>query len=386
MFTFQAPASAEPGRIYRVSVNLEDPECPLDPSSTAQYWLAGAGKNVRIPLVSPGQSRLEVSNNGDKAPIPLAVVKGAFIELGRAAEYSTTLLAPPDQFDGWETEIDFYGSVKDRKQRFRWSTELTSASSAVLQVGMMPFSTGYEADPFSPPGLLASWPVDCVNCEFVVDLSPLPAPEPKKSPATSAQASDSVLDKMGQLISAAFNTIGDFFGNVAMSLAGLFGGSKEPETVPSLKTLEIEVSSSKVTIASPNLALNSATGPVNPLVFTTFYFRVLPMKDSDPAGGGSNTVILDWEGDSTPDINISIVTTPTPKPTPAAYEVEIACLPRRHPSNREMRLRRLRQRLRNTAGRMVGQVELWALLHDQPDRGQRPHSQEGGGYLRTGSR
>jgi hypothetical protein len=320
--TFEPPPTADAGRIYRVSAIVEDPQCSLDPVSASDYWLAGAGKNLRIPLVALGESRLEVSNNGDKPPKPLAEVKGAFMEFGRPALYSE--IVPPSPFDGWETQIDFYGSVKDREQRFRWSTDLASANSAVLQAGILPFSKGYEADPFSPPGIMATWPVNCANCEFVVDLSPLPAPKPKEPTGPSAQVSDSALDMLGKFVSDALDAVGSFFGNVLKAIAGLFGGSNEPAAKPTEKSMEIEASSSGVTAGSPNLVGYAEANPASPFAFTTFYFRVLPLNGGAPAGGGSNAVTMQWAGASPPELKVPpILTTPTPTPPASAYEVEI---------------------------------------------------------------
>ncbi|MHB9092219.1 MAG: hypothetical protein ACYC7H_12455, partial [Chloroflexota bacterium] len=346
--TFQPPSTTEAGRVYKVSAIVDDPQCALDPKSTSQYWLAGAGKDVRVAPVISGETRLEASSNGDKVPTPKPEVKGAFVEFGRPAYYSEVI--PPNPFDGWETQLEFWGSVEGRWQRFRWSTDLKAPASAVLQAGFFPFAKGYEKDPLSPPGLLASWPVDCVDCEFVVELSPLPVVAPKAPAPPTAAQNDSWLDKLGQLISAPFQAVGSFFGNLAQAVAGLFGGSQEPATQPSVKavpyvvspdvkvapgavspslkykyeTQEIVVPAAKVIFGSSNLATNGAAIPIYP-TFNTFYFRVLPLKDGNPVGGSSNSVIMHWGGQEPPaPLNIKITPpTPTPTPTVSPYKVQI---------------------------------------------------------------
>ncbi|MDP2659616.1 MAG: hypothetical protein Q8R28_02650 [Dehalococcoidia bacterium] len=309
-FTFQSPSGAEGGRVYQVSVEVDDPQCPLDSKAAKQYWLAGPANDIFLPLVLPGNTTLGASNNADKPAKPLPQVKGAFVEFGRSQDFIEVELDPSS---GWETEFTFHGNeLKDRKQRFRWSTDLTTPVSATVQVGALPFPKGYEKDPLSPPGMLLSWPVDCVNCEFVVDFSQLPMPgTAKTSAATSGGA---WYEMVGELVAAPVKAAGNVLADLGNALLGLFGGGSKDNAVKLTKVL---LPPSKPTDYV-------ASNKINPLVFDTFYFRAVPMKDGKAVGNGSNMVVMHWEAGEDPLKNIKFPNpTPTPVPTLSPYEVEI---------------------------------------------------------------
>lgn len=311
-FTFHLPSTAETGRMYQVSVKTDDPQCTLDSQSTKAYWLGSADKDILMPLAHSSDTTLVASNNGDKPPKPLPQVKGVMIEFGKPHQYDDA--KPSDPLSGWGTEFTFYGSdLKDRKQLFHWSTDLTTAVSGTLQVGWQPFPKGYEDAPLSPPGLLASWPIDCVDCEFIVDLSPLPVPEGQVPLA--ANQGGSWFEKLGQVVFAPFKAAGNLIADAANALASLFGGgSKETAAKPAPAG----------TLSPSNPANYKAANHINPLVFSTFYFRILPMGNGNVVGGSSNMVVFHWGGQQDPLENIKITNpTPTPTPTPSAYEAEI---------------------------------------------------------------
>ena len=323
-FTFQSPPGAEMGRIYQVSVNVDDAGCPLNPKSTKRLWLADAGRDFGMPLVTIAKTTLQVGNNGDQPPKPLPQVKGAFVEFGKPAQYGEVYPAAEDD-SGWGTALGLYGGeLKNRKQRFRWSTEATTAVSGTVQVAWLPLPKGYEDDPFAPPGLLLSWPVDCVNCEFVVDLSGLPAPGSDKPAAAAPTKGDSWLEKLGQIIVAPFKAVGDAFAAVAKAVAGLFGGSKETAAQPGQQSVAaVTPIAGSAASNAPKPGSYKVGKNIEPPVFSTFYFRILPAKDGKVAGAGSNTVVISWLGEENPLANIDLTAPPTPTPVPQPYEVEI---------------------------------------------------------------
>ena len=296
------PPQVDPGRLFRVSLKLGDPDCPTDPVAPPSYWLIG--QPVVLPTLLP-KTTLEACAVVDKTPCEYAVVKGAFVRRGEPAsipEYSGAAAAS----EAWETEKQYYAENLKGKQRFRSSTELTGSESAKLQASVLPFPKGDESDPMAPSGLVATWDIACVNCEFTVDLSPLAPASPPAKKHWYKSTFDVVTKPIkwaGQGVKAVFGKVGD--------VVGIGGGKSEPDVV--------EAGKAQLPAVKPGDYL--VAGPANPLAHpTTYYFRLLPLE-GEAAGAISNSVRFQ-QVDKPPPIVI-VNPSPTATPTESPYEVKI---------------------------------------------------------------
>jgi hypothetical protein len=304
-YTF-VPPQTEPGRLFFVSPKVDDPGCAPDPLAYPGYWVAGEA--VVFPMILPGQTALEACALGDKAPCEYALVKGAFVRRGEAPSYAESSVAPEG---AWVTEKGFYPEdLKKGKQRFRSSADL-APGPARLQASVLPFPKGSEGEPFSPPGVVASWDIPCINCEFTVDLSVL-APE---EPPSTTPWYQTWFKKLVAIVTKPFELAWQGVGKVAGKIGDLVGLGGGGDGTSSAKAADPQLSPAKP------LGDYLVGGQANPLLQpTTYYFRLLPLKGDTVAGAPSNPVRLQ-QVDKPPDLKI---TSPTPTAIPVyAYDVEI---------------------------------------------------------------
>jgi len=297
-YAFDVP-QADLGRLYKFSLKSDVPGCQLDLSGGKGFWVAGGA--VDVPVVLPGNTSLEACALRDKDPCEYPQVKGAFIRAGEPAEPPESPLESAAE-GAWVTELAFYpGELKGMKQRFRWSTDFGKPDGAKLQASVWPFPPGFEDDPLSPAGMVASWPVSCADCEFTVDLSPLaPATEP---------AQKSFLAKGIELITTPFKAAGQ----AVMKFVGfLFGGK---QSAPSA----VQAGEPVLPPQKPSDYL--VGGGSNPLLQpTTYYFRVVPMSSEKPSGAAASNTVRLQQVAKPPDLKFP---TPTPTPTPIVYAYEV---------------------------------------------------------------
>ena len=301
-YSFASPA-AEPGRLFKYSAQLDDKDCPLETKAATGFWLPGNA--IIIPVVLPGITTLEGCGLINKSPCALPLVKGAFVRSGEQPEYSESPLA--SQTEGsWMVDLGYNkaGDLKGRNQRFRSTSNLTGDKSnklqGKLQASVLPFANGNEDDYFAPPGLVASWDVECLGCEFVVDLSPL-------APASKPQ-SKSLLKKGVDVVEAPFKLAG----KGAKKVVGIFKKKKSPPA--GAKVGKILLPS---TTASDYLVDGAANVLLQP---TTFYFRLLPLNGEKKVAGAPSTIVRLQQ---VANIDFKFDITPTPTPTVSPYEVEI---------------------------------------------------------------
>ena len=302
-FLFEPPP-VEPGRLFSITPKVTDPDCAPDPQAPANYWISG--QPVLVSLGLPGKTELEVCALGDKTPCEYAVVKGAFIRRGEPAVLPEGAAAAAVE-GAWVVEKAYFaGDLKKGLQRFRSSTDVAAAGAAKLQASILPFPKGAEDDPLSPPGLLATWDIDCVNCEFTVDLSAL-------APATSAKK-DAWYNGVFDVVAKPFQLVGTGAKKLVKktgNLVGIGGGKKStPEVVTAGEAQLPPLMPGDSLVAGQNNVL---------LQPPTFYFRLLPLDGEAVAGALSNAVRFQ-QVDKPPKLNL---TNPTPSPTPVlAYEVK----------------------------------------------------------------
>lgn len=306
MFAFDPPAS-EPGRLFRVIPKTDDPDCTFEQPNSTDYWIDG--QSLVVPMTLPGATQLHVCAVGDKAPCEYPVVKGAFITRGGTSstpEAAGATLAS----DAWVTEKPYYAAdLKKGKFRFRSTVEATGAGAARLQASVLPYPKAAEQDPMSPPGLVASWDIACVNCEFTVDLSPLAPEEPPKKKAWYKKVADVTTMPFKAAAKGGWKAI-TWVGD----LAGIGGGGGDSPDTTTASKIEPQ------TMLPGEYVVNAAAKLPVP---TTFYFRLLPVDEdasANIAGPASNSVRL-LKVDKPPDIKI--VSTPTPVKTESPYDVQI---------------------------------------------------------------
>lgn len=295
MFVFDPPAS-EPGRIFRVTPKAGDAGCVLPEDEIEDYWIAGL--EIILPMDIPGSTQLHVCTIGDKSPCALPEVKGARIARGEPASFPASSVMAAD---AWDVEKQFYGEdLTKGLSRFRSKVDNADAKAAKLQASLLPFAKDGTQD---PPGIVASWDIGCVNCEFTVDLSALaPKEDPKKK---------SFLKKTWDVTTKPFTLAVDavqWFGGVL----GLGGGGDDDKVVEATKTTQnATLPGEYVVSAAPVLAPPQK-----------FYFRLLPLAApaGDAKGPPSNAVKFS-RIDKPADIKIS--NTPTSVPVESAYEVKI---------------------------------------------------------------
>ncbi len=277
-FTFTPPA-VEAGRIYEVSVDVTDEDCPPAAEGEPVLWLGGSGDAITLPVLPAADSKLEAEKNNQAVFSP--------------------------EFPGtWVTDLDFQAKLQGQQRVFRWSTGIQAANGAKWQVSLLPFPQDYEADPFSPPGLVVSGDVTCTDCVFKAPLEKLQPPLKKSS-------GSSWLKDVGNAVlsvpKAAGNLVLDA-GNALLGLVGLGSGGGDEGSV---KVIDVTASSGA---AADYLAKNMNTPVFLPV---NYYVRVFPTKDGQVVGSPSNTVVMHWMGEGeTIDIKL---TNPTPTPVPTKY-------------------------------------------------------------------
>jgi hypothetical protein len=303
-FAFEPPA-ANPGRLFRVSPKSNDPGCGAQDQSSADYWIAG--QTLVVPMEFSGQTHLDVCALGDKQPCEYPLVKGIFIERGAPLRQPGRVDALLAQ-DGWVTDKDFYPEdLKKGKFRFRSSTDVTESGPARLQASVLPYSAKAEDDSLAPQGLVASWDIECVNCEFTVDLSMLAPEEPPEKEAW--------YEKVIDLIAKPFKLVAQGAWTVITWIGGLVGGGGDSSDEISAVQVSPET-------ALPGEQLIAAALAKLPQP-TTYYIRLLPLDKQDKSvlGPPSNPVRLQ-EVDKPPAIKVPGAT-PTVQAKPPAYQVEI---------------------------------------------------------------
>ncbi len=301
------PPDVEPGRLFRVTPKTDDGDCA--PDGAAAYWLPGSALQLQTRIKS--ETTLEVCLPGDVTPCEYPEVKGVFIHRG-------DLPSSPDEaassvaVSGWGIEKTFWAEdLKKQKQRFRSTTNLAVAGSGKLQASVLPFPKGAEGDPSTVPGLVASWDVACVNCEFTVDLSPLAPP----SPPAKKHWYKSVFDGVAKPFKLAGKGVSNMFGK-AGDLVGLGGGDK--------KSSNEVVKAGKPQLPNTKPGDYLVAGAKNPLLQpTTYYFRLLvPLKSAPDSNAATNAVRMQ-QVDKPPEFKIPNPTA-TPIPTESPYEVSVA--------------------------------------------------------------
>ena len=298
------PPEAQPGRLFRVTPKSDDGDCA---PKEAAYWLPG--EPVVLDMRLAAETTLEICRLGDKSPCEKPQVKGAFIHRGERPSIPNDTAAVEGE---WDTEKQYFAEDLEKGlQRFRSATSLAVAGSGKLQASVLPFPKAAESDPSSVPGLVASWDIACVNCEFTVDLSPL-APKPKSAGKAWYKSAFDVVAKPFKL---AGNGVSYVFGKVG-DLVGLGGGDK--------KSSSEVVKAANPQLPEANPGDNLVAGALNPLLQpTTYYFRLLLPLESNPDNNAASNPVRMQQVDKPEDIKIP-VTTPTSTPTVSPYEVVIA--------------------------------------------------------------
>jgi len=160
------------------------------------------------------------------------------------------------------------------------------------------------------PGLVASWDIGCVNCEFTVDLSPL-APKAKSADKSWYKSAFDVVAKPFKL---AGNGVGYVFGKIG-DLVGIGDDKKSSNEV-------VKAANPQLPAVKPSDSL--VAGALNPLLQpTTYYFRLLLPLESNPDSNAASNAVRMQQVDKPEDIKIP-VSTPTSTPTVSPYEVVIA--------------------------------------------------------------
>lgn len=288
---------------------FDDPDCPKSDALEPVGWIAG--HDITLANIPVGQSRLEICGLIDKTPCEYVVVKG-----GASSPSAAPAAAWPE---AWVTEMSYFpGDLATRKvQYFRFTTDLPDPGSlhATLQASVWPFPSGPEADPHAPPGLVAQWSVDCSNCEFAVDLTPLDPQggvkeetKPSGNEAWYAPVLDPLLDIVSAPVKAADAVID--------VVVGLFGGGDDDKD-----DADANVETLKADFPATGVPLVSAQTDT-PLFPKNFYFRlVIYRTDKADSWPSDNTVVLQEVPKPAP-IKITGPTA-TPIPTPPAYKAEI---------------------------------------------------------------
>ncbi len=299
------PPDVEPGRLFRVTPKTDDGDCA--PDGAEEYWLPGSPLQLKTRIKS--ENKLEICLPGDKSPCEYPEVKGAFIhrgELPSSLDEASSSLA----VSAWGIDKQFYAEqLTNEKQRFRSTTNIEAAGSAKLQASMWPFPKGAEVDPANVPGLVASWDISCVNCEFTVDLSVL---APNQTASGGKAWYKSTWDVVKKPFTATGSGIKWAFGKVG-NLIGLGGDTKSSNEV-------VKATNPQLPDTKPGDYL--VGGVVNPLLKpTTYYFRLLVPPKSSPGSNVATNSVRMQEVEKPPELKFEM--TPTPVATESPYEVHI---------------------------------------------------------------
>ena len=164
VFSFEIPPM-QTGQSFLVSARSEDPACPLADQAPAT-WVAGGGRPLALAITPSRKTFLGAWRPGPPT-------EGGDARTGLRAGTLQPLLPLPAPGQGdWAAEVELAGPL-NQPYLFQWSTGHPGADAGIWQVSTQPFPQGARDDLLSPPGLVASASVDCVNCTFSVDLSAL---------------------------------------------------------------------------------------------------------------------------------------------------------------------------------------------------------------------
>lgn len=290
------PPPAEPGRLFQVKPKADDAGCVLPQDDLTDYWIAGM--EIVLPMEVPGSTQLQLCGYGSKSPCEIPDVKGARTDRGAPAFIPQSAAATAD---GWITETTFYNEeLAKRKFLFRSIVDNPGAKAGKLQASVLPFAKGSGPE---PPGIIATWDIECVNCEFTLDLSVLaPKKEPKK---------ESFIEKTWEVVKKPVTLTVDavqWFGG----LIGIGGGTDDDKVIEAVKDTGAATLPGEYAVSTaPVIAMPS-----------TYYFRLLPLSATggDAKGPPSNAVTLERVGKPEP---FKIESTPTAVPVESPYEVQI---------------------------------------------------------------
>jgi hypothetical protein len=294
MFVFQ-PIPGEAGRLYRVRVTIDSPDCHLPEDSAPEYWTPG--DELVVNLLAAFQPELLGSSIGEKAP-------------GYQGEIYMGV---------WVNDVHFYGKFQGKKQTFEWQDKL-GADGGLLQASLFPFDLG--GDTQAPPGLIGSWDVTCANCVFTVDLSSLAAYQPVSPQPSQGSPNNGKSSAVAQLLATLIKKASAGV-NEMLVLVGL----SPDKSAPGQASAPVE----QVGQFTPAGGVTASKNPV-PYTLADFYFRVVPRKGGSFIAPPSTMVRLHWDGDQQPplDMDLSCLTDPskptcppTPTAVPKPYIIDI---------------------------------------------------------------
>jgi hypothetical protein len=263
LFLFDLPPG-ELGRHYQVETRVESPDCAAYVQPPTKSWTPGS--SLAVSSFLPGSTELWMSSKGGVPP-------------GLSGEFTGT----------WVKQYGFYDPDKyaGRNQAFRWSTDLSNADGGKLQASIFPFNSASNGagDVFDPPGLVAEWQIDCVNCEFTIDLSAL-SPKQAAAPQTVTSFTPAGLVKQlgawfKQLLDTALEAATGWIQTLSPHPDVPGGGTPLAPSIP-----------------SDSLVLVPMAPESNPLLPTEFYLRIVPVHNGAVAGALSDTDRMTWLGDS----------------------------------------------------------------------------------------
>jgi hypothetical protein len=261
LFAFDGP-TAPLGTLLALDLEIDSPDCPADWDPPATYGFAGEAIDIQVAL--PGTSELLASNLGEEAPgLKKEILAGAWVDQIQTAE-----------------------SPNDYLQLFQWTTDLANALGGELQASILPFPPSSQTSLQPPPGLVETWDVTCVNCQFTIDLSPLaPQPNPLTQPS-----SQTFLAKLLGAVKVIWGGVQKAWGSAVDLLTGGAGGSS-----PSMAEANLKLPPQD----NPTSYMNAGQGA--PPLITDYYFRVVPKANGQLAGAATNTVRIRFYAD---DINL----------------------------------------------------------------------------------
>ena len=292
-----SPPPNAPAPSVRPSEPSPEPAPEAGLSSPPPYEKVLPGPEEPIPIQQPPQVLIPVlPPPPPKSPaLPPSVTEGALPKIGNTILKLSTLfdVKPQPEFGAWVEEWVAQGPLKGKSQLFELNTNLP-ADDALWQVSILPFPPpGEEKDYSSPVGLIASGPVGCVNCTFLINLETL-LPDPKAAPKKSLQPKSryqSLFGIIGGTITSTRNNLvkaGKGFWNLITGL--LKKEDKGAGLLLAEKPIKIEVKKNN----PKDFLLVPAGKQLVPLK-TTYYFRAIPKIKGNIAGPSSNVAKLHWD-------------------------------------------------------------------------------------------
>lgn len=277
--SFSADLSqAKTGTYYKVQALSDDPGCSQGDQPQA-YWLPGGDLNIN------------------------------FVIAGKTVLFTNPSTIAHGNMLNWTKDVYIVGYKNAKTVPFKITSELTPAK-VILQASYFTMPTDLSSDPYSPPGLLATWNItnNCVNCAFTIDISNLLPP---------SHETENTWIKIGDSIQSIFSGIGDSAKNTMQFVSGIlnFGGGQKSTEMAQVKI---------VTLPSTTSLGNYVKANSNIVLPSVFYFRVVPLdKDGKPAGNPSNSVIIHWsKNDISGGIDVKVPPPPPQKPY-ANWNVEV---------------------------------------------------------------